>query len=261
VRRLDWFNGYLLTWLLGFLLLITFIQHKQPRYLFFAYFPIAMWAGFGVDQMVCTFRRTAVPSLVAAGCGLFLLVGAYLQPTPCGPDYGDLVSNQADKIRGHIVFVEGRRDGDFIFAVRERLGPRQAVIVRGSKLLYSCAADTRWRYVSHIADSDDLAETLNKFGFSALFVERENVTNVGEAGLLMDYLSATPTYTRVATQVLSPVRMGQKGVSRTVDMYVPQQPLERSVRFMVIPMPIASQSIRVDLDKLTAELANIAREG
>ena len=152
-------------------------------------------------------------------------------------------------------------DGDFVFAIRERLGPRQAVIIRGSKILYSCAADTHWRYSSYVSDAYEVGETLNKFAFSALFVERENATAAHEVGLLQDYLSTTSTYERVATQGLSSGRSGQKGVSRTVDVYVPRTPLERSVRFMEIPVPIASQIIRVNLDELTAELKATVQAG
>lgn len=261
LRRLDWSWGLVLLWFAAFMLMITYIQHKQPRYLFFACFPIAMWTGLAMDRAVALFRRRLVPSAIVISCMACLVVRAYGGPIPHRPDYGALVATHADKIRGHIVFFEGRRDGDFIFAVREQLGPRQAVIVRGSKILYSCAADTRWRYTSYVANRYDVAETLDKFAFSALFVERENATVAVEVGLLQDYLSTTSTYTRVGTQVLSPRGTGRMGVSRTIDVYAPQTPLERSVRFMEIPMPIASQSIRVDLDELTAELKATVQAG
>jgi hypothetical protein len=254
MRRFDWDWGLMLLWFASLMVMLTFIQHKEPRYLFFACFPIAMWAGLAVDRVFGMFRRKLVPGAVLACASTWLLAQAYVQPIGYRPDYGELVAANADKIRGRIVFFEGRRDGDFIFAVRARLGPRRAVIVRGSKILYSCAADTRWRYESYVRDEAEVGEALDRFGFSALFVEREPVTNAAEIGLLQAYLASTSTYGRVGSRVLTAGGIGQACTSRAVDVYVPQTPIERTARFVEIPLPIASQSIRVDLDALMAEL-------
>jgi hypothetical protein len=133
--------------------------------------------------------------------------------------------------------------------------------VRGSKVLYSCAADTRWRYSSYVDDVDDVAETLNGFGFSALFVERENATAASEIGLLRHFLFHTSAYKRLATQILTAGGRWQACTSRTVDLFVPSEPIERKVRFLEIPMPVASLSIRVDLDEMMKELNAAVKEG
>lgn len=255
-KNWNWLAGLLLLWFVVFSIMTISIQHKQPRYLFFLYFPLAMWIGILAEQWLCWFssKRIIISGILLIG--MTILVGrAFGTKVPINPQYGDMVTEHVDKIRGKIVFFEGRRDGDFIFAVREKLGNRKAMIVRGSKILYSCAADTYWHYISYVSDTNDVHNKLKTFGFHSLFVEKGNVAHVQEVDLLHKYLREGSTYVLVDTVEHNLAIQDTNWKNRTVDVYVPEIPGIRTVRFYDIPIPIGSQQIRVDVDKLASELS------
>lgn len=257
-RHRNWLSGLLGLWLVIFSIMTICIQHKEPRYLFFLYFPMAMWIGILAEQCLCWFssKRSIISCILLIG--MTILVGrAFGTRNPINPHYGEMVTEHIDKIRGKIVFFEGRRDGDFIFAVREKLGNRKALIVRGSKILYSCAADAYWHYVSYVTDTNDVHEKLKPFGFHSLFVEKENVAHIQEVALLHDYLRDDSTYVLVDTVKHNTAIKDTNWINRTVDVYVPEILGNRTVRFYDIPIPIGSQQIRVDIDKLVSELSEL----
>lgn len=261
LRRHHWPAVMTLSWFVLFLLMVTCIQHKQPRYFFFGFFPIAVWCGYAADQWRLLTRHRLAATTAWIGLWTALLIRAYATPVPYQPDYRELVDTFGDRIRGRMVFFEGRRDGDFIFAVRERLGPRSAVVVRGSKLLYSCAADARWRFTSYVSSVEQVSERIRPFGFAALLVERDNVTGVPEVDLLHEYLRTSGDYRRATTLTLHSGTPKDPGMTRVVDVYLPTNPAQRTLRYMDIPIPIAGEAVRVDLDELMADLAKRASEG
>lgn len=258
LRKWNWMSGLLIAWMITFMVMIICIQHKQPRYLFFSYFPIAIWIGYFVQQ--CLMWLSNKKSLVATACVLgmsILIVRAFDTRIPHYPDYGPLVTRYEDYIRGKIIFFEGRRDGDFIFAVREQLGKQQAVIIRGSKILYSCAADKGWHYVSYVSDTNEVHEKLKPFGFEALFVEQDNKAQIHEVDLLHDYLQDDTTFKWVEGIEFEFSNHPAKWNDRTLNVYFPQIPGKRTVRYFDIPIPISSQQIRVDLNDLLTDLPDL----
>lgn len=258
LKRWNWMSGCLIGWFMVFLMMIFYVTHKQPRYLFFIGFPLAMWVGAFAQQIQIwiSSKKTAVSVALLVGLSL-MVIRAYDTPVTIYPHYGHMVEKHSDKIRGKVVFFEGRRDGEFIFAVREKLGKQQAVIIRGSKILYSCAADTYWHYESYVSSIEEVHDKLYPFGFESLFVEKDNVAKIAEIDLLHEYLRHSSTYSFVDSfQYDRPSHVGD-WQDRTVNVYVPKAPGMRTVRFFDIPIPIAAMHLRVDLDALVTDLPDL----
>jgi hypothetical protein len=249
-------------WFVVFFAMSVLIQHKEQRYFFFGLLPIAMWAGLGVDWLVARIalapiskeRRTGMAQWVGgcagAVCVAAFAVSGYDVQARIEPDYRPLVQHYADRIRRNVVLFEGHRDGDFIFAARAALGPRACVIVRGSKVLYSCASDKRFSFTSYVEDAGDVRDALDRFGFATVFVEDRNVMGLQETTLLREVVNNESDFRRLGSVPLW-ADDGRRRRERSVTVFEPVTPQVRRVRFMDIPIPIASRTLRVDLDALT----------
>lgn len=274
--------GLMLLWFGLFFCMSFTIQHKESRYFFFGYLPIAMWAGLGAAKLISLVgrgvhvfvvkafrvRHVAISfggqgppyGLIPVGIGRAvvgaLLVGmlatmGYQTPTPAQPDFVPLIAAQEPQIRGRVVLFEGHRDGDFVFAARRRLGLHGCVVIRGSKVFYSCASDPRFDFTSYVSSREDVREIIDSFGFETLFLERGNVWDLAEINLLREELNDPQAYELVESHELTVARPDGTARTRIVDVYRPKHPPKRRIRFVDVPVPIAGGTIRIDLDAAT----------
>ena len=153
---------------------------------------------------------------------------------------------------------EGKRDGDFVFAARKLLGSQNSVVLRGSKLLYSCAAWPVFDYESRVQATADVRRLIDELGIETLFVERENLVGTVEMDLLHEELSDTSRYEKVASRRLVADAPGCRLRARTVDVYKPRYRVTRTIRYVDIPIPIDSRVIRIDLDRMVTD-ADVVR--
>ena len=70
----------------------------------------------------------------------------------------------------------------------DQIGCDTDVIIRGSKVFYSCASDPRFRLRSHVNSTADVARIIEGFGFQTIFAQRENNQELTEVDLLHDLL-------------------------------------------------------------------------
>lgn len=250
--RMRWPWTMILLWFGLFTCMALACQHKEARYFFFGYLPIALWAGLaagkGIGLIPTPRLRTVLGVLVVAAAAVM----GYRAPTRIEPDYTPLIADYEPHLRGKIVLFEGHRDGDFVFAARRHLGVQGCVVIRGSKVFYSCAADPQFDFASYVSSKADIAEIIDSFGFQTLFVERRNLNSLAEVDLLHDELDDDGRYELVESYRLSADRRGGSPRTRVVDVYRPRHPPVRRKRFVDIPVPIASRIIRIDLDALTS---------
>ncbi len=239
-------------WFLVFAAMSVVIQHKENRYAFFGFLPIAIWAGYAMQALLNRLTNTNSMRFATATAVLIAAAGGYRSDTPVRPDYRPLVRTHESAIRGRVIMFEGHRDGDFVFAARCVLGVQGCVILRGSKLLYSCASDPRFAFTSYVANRSDVARILDPFGLERVFVERENDLNLAEVQMLQDELNDPKRYELLDSQTLV-ANVGRRSTRREiVDVYKPVHPSPRRLRVVEIPIPIASRTIRIDLDELAA---------
>lgn len=251
-RRRSPMTALLLLWSALFLVMTLSIQTRDPRFLFYGYFPAAACAGLALSRMVELLRSRAVRQVALAAWVLAAACVGYRTPIPYTPDYAPIIERYADRIRGQMVLYEGYCEGDFISAVRSALGPRQAVVLRGSKALYSCAMHTRFAFESHVRTRDDVRRFLDAYGVQMIFLERRNVAGLREVELLREELNDATRYRRLAA-IRLPKPGSQFIVSgRLIDAYEPITPPARRTRVLDIPLPIDGRNIKVDLDSLLA---------
>ncbi len=250
LRRLKSTWGILLLWLTVFYVQSSIIQSKETRYFFFAYLPIAIWAGFASARMIAAIPRFAWRAAVTTAVLVVAVVNGYRQQTPLERDYTPLIAAYEPWIRNKIILFEGHRDGDFIFAARRALGPRGCIVIRGSKVFYSCASDPRFQFASYVSSKTDVAQIIDMFGFETLFVEQRNALGLTEVDLLHDELRDPARYTLVEPYALADPLDRTNAKPQIVDVYRRNGSASRSIRFVDIPVPIAGSTIRIDLDQL-----------
>jgi len=250
LRRINLQTGIIILWFAVFAAMSTLIQHKEGRYFFFGFFPLALWAGVAIHwliRMVPGVRRQAmVTAIVVFG----LVVRGYRTTTPIEPDYSAIVSAHEADLRGRAILFEGHRDGDFVFAARRVLGPRGCVVLRASKLFYACASDPRFRFTSFTDSTRTIRETIESLGLGTIITERHNALNLIEVDLLHEELGDRTRYR--LKESFSFARRSRSGVTsqKTVDVYRVNAPPPRRVRFVDLPIPIADRTVRIDLDDM-----------
>jgi hypothetical protein len=157
-----------------------------------------------------------------------------------------MVTANRERIEGKVVLFSGLRDGDFIFAVRERIPWQKVVIIRGSKLFYTCTAGPDLDLVPYVSSREEIAEVMRRFAFENVFVERDNRTGTTQDAWLRDYLSESGDYARVGSFVVQPAK-NRCGSDVLGDVYSLTRSWQRQVDHFDIPIPRTRRSIRVDL--------------
>ncbi|MCK4659249.1 MAG: glycosyltransferase family 39 protein [Phycisphaerae bacterium] len=237
---------FLTAWLIAGYALVTIADFKESRYIYLALFPIAVWSALAGGVLLSWVRagrvRAALSGIVVCGCCVFGIA----TPVEHRPDYGPIVLAHRDKIEGHVVLFSGLRDGDFVFAVRQHIPWRRALVVRGSKLLYTCNCRPELDFVSKVANTGEVAELMARYAFGHIFVERENKLKLAEDTILRDYLSKCDAYRRVAVHPL-PADPTPSYRDVTIDVYQTTEPRERLAQYVDIPIPRAYRTVRIDL--------------
>lgn len=253
--RRDWRWGMVLAWFAVFLVMTIALQHSglEARYFYFGYLPLAMWAGLGAATVLGLIRLPRVRGVIGVVLIVTALLLGYRTPIEYRPDHGQVVCTYADQMGHRLVLFEGRQDGGFIFATRRLLGPRQCVVVRGSKLFYSCFTAPRYDFKSHVASREDVAQTIEEFGFDLFFVERQNMFGLKEVAYLHEELADPQRYERIGTHTLTVPAAGGDGHAITVDVFRPRFATQHRVRQLDIPVAMIGRSVRVDFDTLTLE--------
>lgn len=248
-RKLGPTGVFLVVWLCASYAMISLVNCKNPRFLYLVLFPPAMWAAVGLGTLLSRIRveplRVALAGVTAAAGGAVALAA----PIEHRPNYGVIVQAHRHLIEGHVVLFSGLRDGDFVFAVRQYLPWRRSIIIRGSKLLYTCSVVPELDFESRVSTRREVSELLDKFAFQNIFVERENKLKLTEDAILRDCLSASEAYRLIAVHPLhaEPVPTYR---DVTIDVYQATNPKVRTAEHFDIHLPNAARTIRVDLDSL-----------
>ncbi|MBI1825717.1 MAG: glycosyltransferase family 39 protein [Planctomycetes bacterium] len=241
---------FVAAWLVVSYVLATAVSLKVQRFIYVGLFPLAVFASLTacvIIRFIPTAPGRATISVAAAAC---VLIPAIERPVRHSPEFADVITAHREAIKGKAVLFSGLRDGDFIFAAREQLGVQNSIIVRGSKLLYTCTAGPRLDLVSYAQTPDDVRDTMRRFAFETVVVERANRVGTKEDQMLRDYLASSGDYKRVAEHRLE-VTPGSACGAVWVDVYSLDQPMERQVQSYEVPIPRTGRSIRVDLHDMT----------
>lgn len=244
-RRSTVYATFLAVWVAGCYAMVTFAEFKSARFFFVGLFPFAVWAALGCGCLLDRFSTRW--QSVAVGVGIVMMSKlAFDRTIDYFPDHGPTVIAHRRDIEGHAILFSGLRDGDFVFAVRQHIPWRRTIVIRASKLLYTCLAHPIFDFKSKVADLQDIDSVIRPLGLTHLFIERENRLNVRADQLLRDYLASTTTYHRIDSLRLAEEREpNYRNV--TMDVYESTSPLPRTVEFLDIPLPRDNRTIRVSL--------------
>lgn len=249
-RRWSLGKTTVVLWLAAFFAMSLLIQHKEPRYFFVGYFPMAVLAASAAEWVIRIVRPARVRISACCAAAGFLLISGYRTTTMIQPDYTPIVSMHADRMRNRLVLFEGHRDGDFVFAARRVLGPRGCVVLRASKLFYTCAGDPRYSFVSIAESSEEIRSIIASLGLETIVIERGNDLNIGATAQLHAELRNADRYELVTSWPFSSTRRSGRSIEKTVDVFDVIDAPPRRMQFIELPIPIASTQVRVDLDEL-----------
>jgi Dolichyl-phosphate-mannose-protein mannosyltransferase len=226
------------------------IQYKEPRYFYFALLPVALLAGLGGEQILAAVRSRRVRSFAGTIAATLLVMVGYRTPTPLNPDYSDMIAAYEPQLRNKLVIFDGHRDGDFVFAARRVLGPEASVIVRGSKVFYTCSSTYAFDFKSLVSTTTEIENIIDDLGCETVFVERIDNLEIKEMQLLRTLLEDTDRYDAIGSPVLRVPDATGPARSVAIDVYRKKGQTIRRKRFVNIPIPLLGKSIRIDLDDL-----------
>jgi hypothetical protein len=243
-RSLNDHWWFLAAWVFVALVMVTVASLKTPRFVYVAVLPLVVWASIAA---VRTLNAIRLPSLRVAAIAVLVAYTGWMgfrRPVNDGPDFGPLVQASRGKIEDQVVLFSGLRDGDFVFAVREHIPWRRSVVIRGSKLFYTCIAGPDLDMVPYVNSPQELAQTMRRFAFVQVFVE--SLVGTRQDDWLRSYLRESGDYT-IGESVLIEGRENSCGSRTYVDVYSLARPWERQVDHFDIPIPRTKNAIRIDL--------------
>lgn len=226
---------------------LSIADYKNPRFLCALLTPLAVFSAIGAERATALLPGRVAGRVVLTVTAAALVVVAVVQPIAFRPDYGPVVVAHRDELEGHVVLFSGLRAGDFSFAARQYLPWRRIVVVRTSKLLYTCSGRPDLDLETRVASLDDVAAVLDRFAFDALVVEREEKVGVPPEAWLREVLAKQTTYTLADEH---PLPAGDVPSFRdvTLDVYVPRHPGVRQADHIDIPLPRLGETVRIDLN-------------
>ena len=208
-----------------------------------------MLAAVGLGALLSRLRAGPLKLTLAGATAAAGVAVALATPVEHRPDYGPVVQAHRDLIKGKVVLFSGLRDGDFVFAVRQHIPWRRSIIIRGSKLFYTCCVHPEVDFESRVSTNREVSELLDRYAFEHIFVERENKLKLAEDAILRNCLSTGDAYRRVAVHPL-PAESTPTYRAVTIDVYQATNPKTRVAKHFDIYLPNAARTIRVDLNSL-----------
>jgi hypothetical protein len=159
-------------WSIAFYIFATIIAYKEPRY-FYLIAPAAVLLAVG--GITKGLEKT---HLAWAGRGLLLtllliqFIHGWFQNPDRLSDFAPAAKAIIERGDTDLILVDANRDGQFVFDMRKLQGPDGKIItLRGSKLLYSRAARSRWNYQAHVETEADILKLIRDYGIRYVVVE------------------------------------------------------------------------------------------
>lgn len=234
----------LLAWMVLAFVMILITNLKTPRFAYVLVFPLVAWAALALGSLIRHLPNQWLRRATLVTVSLLAAFIGFARPVADWPDFGPVVKDWRDGIDNQVVLFSGLRDGDFVFAVRESVPWRRSVVLRGSKLFYTCIAPPNLEMKAYIHSPNELAQLIRRFAFQEVIIERENLTGIVQDDWLRDYLKRSGDYTLMDTRILDGRQIRGKRLIH-VDRYRLVRPLERQVHYFDIPIPRTRDTIRI----------------
>jgi hypothetical protein len=199
----------LLAWFVLGYLFFTAIDLKEIRNSVIILPPVAVAAGLAFDRLFAKIPRAAALGVVLIGA-LTVVQTVAGRPIKTVEGYRDVAAWVADHApRGSVVVFSGRRDGAFIFNMREREDRRDLSVVRADKLLLRIAIRRELGYEEIGLSQDEIAERLNALGVRYVVAEPDFWVDIAQMQRLQDVLHG-PQFEEVARLAIRANYPGQE---------------------------------------------------
>ena len=244
-RTRVWYLGVF--WLITCVLFNVLVQHKEDRFLFYSLQPLALGIGLLMETILARIKKLTVTLTATAAVLVVCTASGFGQPKPVCRDFLPCVAPYRNVIQDEIIMYVGKREPDFILAVRQILGPKGAMVLRGSKLFYSCASDPRYEYQQYIHTVNEVDDIIERYAPKAIFVEDEIAFGLEPERLVRQYLKQTDKYAmdKSVDIVTEPNQTPKK-----IHVYLRIAKSHRTARSIDLPVPIINNRIQVDLETL-----------
>jgi len=235
-------------WLAVGLAFCVFVQHREPRYLTVIVPPLALYVSLLAERVLAMIPRKRLRRALAAALLLAAVALGWARPVPSTLNFYPVVAAHAEEMDRDIVLFCGNAEPAFIFAIRQYFGRHAPVVLRSSKIFYSCASDPRFHYKQFVHTSEEAGEVLEFYSPSIVVVEEElsAVVDVEGEHLIREHLAASTNYEYVGSYPVSEFERRP----RRVKVYRRTAPSAREVDELVLPVPIVNGKVRVKLSDL-----------
>jgi len=244
-RRSSTFTFFLLAWLAVCYVMLSGTDLKNERFLCVGLFPLAVFAAHFVAWLTSKIPAARLQTACALWVVAALAGIGVARNVEHRPDYGPVVAAHRDQIAGNVVLFSGLRDGDFVFAVRQEVPWRSSVVLRGSKLFYTCAAVPEIDFEPRVNGPEEIAGILQRYGCRYIFVERDNKTGLLQDQWLRDYLREGRDYHLMASHSLN--QQPDDSAPSYLDVYESTSITGPTESFVDVYIPRGRRTVRVDL--------------
>jgi len=194
-------------WLILFFLSVyaamTWLRAKSPRYVLLLCIPLLCFAAIAFESFT-EWLATRIHSrrisrgAAASAMGILCVAQAWIAfstPVPRVEGVKEAVAFLEKVAPDEPVFFDGYHDGIFTFYLCARDPDYKRQVVLGSKLLYTSAVDTTWRYRAFINSTADVVEAFrDRGGCRWLAIERSRQVNAIPAARLLRKALESPEF-------------------------------------------------------------------
>lgn len=228
--------GLMLAWFLTGYLFYSAIDLKEARHSVFILFPVCFLAAFAIHALLPGRIKTGgVVSVALASAAASVL----LDPVPAVAGYRAAAEFVASRLpEGGTVLFSGKRDGSFIFNVRELDAHRQITVIRADKLLLRVAIRRELGVETKDASEAEIADMIRAYGVSYVVAQRDFWTDLPPMARLQSVLESGgfEEVARISVQANVPTE------DRELRVYRNPAPLPEQARRLRIELPAINQT-------------------
>jgi len=241
-------------WIVIYYLFVTVIAYKEARYFYLVAPAAVLLAVGGLYQGLARTRLAFSGRLILTLVLVFQFIHGGRQDPGRPADYhaaAEWVLKRSDR---PMVLVDATREGQFIFDLRQCQGSKNSLwVLRGSKVLYSRAAQKAWGYQEYVQNEADVLDRIRTYGVRYIVVESEP-PNVPD---WPDYFPRPSQWLRKVLrdrrrfekEVEFPIRADATWQNVRLEVYRVRNPVGPPPRTLTLPVPSMDGGIEVPLPR------------
>lgn len=248
-------HALFLIWIIATYLSLTLVANKQVRYTTFLIPPFILFAVLAVERLRFKVGAVYVSSIVLVIGSSVAVVRAWSVEKPFVSGLAEAAKYVCENPKGSSVLIDSELDGNFVFFVRQCVGSRRLMVLRGSKMLYYSQTTSEGnRLVENIHSGAEIYDLLGKYGTKYLVTQDKPINwegrkyfrgrNPAIASILRKTLQAGDFTLR--EEIPFRTSGGFSHISKIL-IYEYDRDVELTEDTLTIPLPEIGQNVRVRL--------------